>query len=73
MIRLLPRLASDLPALPTEPKRTATEPGNNPPTAAAKTPAKVWNFSFSIGGDRPIVIKGTISEGTADGPEAPGH
>lgn len=27
---------------------------------------KVWNFSFSIGRDHPFVIKGTISEGSAD-------
>ena len=53
---------------PIASSKTATDSVSDRAVSTGKTPLKVWNFSFSIGGDRPILIKGTISEGTADGP-----
>jgi RNA polymerase sigma factor (sigma-70 family) len=63
------------PALPrpesaTIPEKSDTTSGNNKTAAATKTAPKSWSFSFSIGRDRPFVIKGTIFESADSGPGA---
>lgn len=57
---------------PLPPSRLGEDDDKGKPTAARsyveptiKAARKVWNFSFSIGRDRPFVVKGTISEGVA--------
>jgi RNA polymerase sigma factor (sigma-70 family) len=39
----------------------------------SKATPKVWSFSFSIGRDKPLLIKGTISEGADDRHNAADH
>jgi RNA polymerase sigma factor (sigma-70 family) len=58
---------------PIMPGPTNSTAGNGKRSADDSHAPRAWKFSFSIGGERPFVIKGTVSESTADRPEASGH
>jgi RNA polymerase sigma factor (sigma-70 family) len=61
------------PALLIGPKSAEANAINTEAAAPSKTTPKVWSFSFSIGRDKPILIKGTISEGADDRHNAADH
>jgi RNA polymerase sigma factor (sigma-70 family) len=69
-----PATDSRLPALPASGTVNAADAGgaSHQAALAGQTTPRTWNFSFSIGRERPLVIKGTISEQPNDqsGPAA---
>lgn len=74
-------VAARMPAAPVAPPPVApvtlaksqADTASSKPSAAGKSAPKVWSFSFSIGRDRPFLIKGTMTEGAADRSDAIGH
>jgi RNA polymerase sigma factor (sigma-70 family) len=61
------------PARSMGPERNAIGPASKTTASAGKATPRVWTFSFSIGRERPFLIKGTISESADDQLDAPDH
>jgi hypothetical protein len=61
------------PARSIVPEKTETNAITGKAATASKSAPKVWSFSFSIGRDKPLFIKGTISDGADDRRDAVDH